>query len=133
MMTEDEFMQRISPSIQNIITVFNAILDDAENNGLYPQGELDLLEEDYKENLKNYDSLPEEKQLEAWRQLGDMAGVLAKGKKDKFPSIDAIWDILASLEKFSFCLIDSRMVMILSYLVCFAIPVTVAKKISLSS
>lgn len=100
MMTEDEFMQRISPSIQNIITVFNAILDDAENNGLYPQGELDLLEEDYKENLKNYDSLPEEKQPEAWRQLGDMAGVLAKCKKDKFPSIDAIWDILASLEKF---------------------------------
>ena len=29
-----------------------------------------------------------------------MAGILAKGKKDKFPSIDAIWDILASLEKF---------------------------------
>lgn len=100
MMTENEFMQRISPSIQNIITVFNAILDDAENNGLYPQGELDLLEEDYKENLKNYDSLPKEKQLEAWRQLGDVAGVLAKGKKDKFQSIDAIWDILASLEKF---------------------------------
>ena len=32
MMTEDEFMKRISPSIKNIITVFNAILDDAENN-----------------------------------------------------------------------------------------------------
>ena len=29
-----------------------------------------------------------------------MASILAKGKKDKFPSIDAIWDILASLEKF---------------------------------
>ena len=100
MMAEDEFMQRISPSIQNIITVFNAILDDAENNGLYPQGELDLLEEDYKENLKNYKSLPKEKQLEAWGQLGNMASILAKGKKDKFPSIDAIWDILASLEKF---------------------------------
>ncbi len=99
-MTEDEFMQRISPSIQNIITVFNAILDDAENNGLYPQGELDLLEEDYKENLKNYDSLPEEKRLEAWQQLGNIAGILAKGKKEKFPSIDAIWDILASLEEF---------------------------------
>ena len=100
MMTEDEFMQRISPSIQNIITVFNAILDDAENNGLYPQGELDLLEEDYKENLKNYDSIPEEKQLEAWKQLGDIVSTLTKAKKDKFPSIDAIWDILASLEKF---------------------------------
>ena len=100
MMTEDKFMQRISPSIQNIITVFNAILDDAENNGLYPQGELDLLEENYKENLKNYDSLPKEKQFEAWQQLGDMAGVLAKCKKDKLPAIDAIWDILASLEKF---------------------------------
>ena len=100
MMTEDEFMQRISPSIQNIITVFNAILDDAENNGLYPQGELDLLEEDYKENLKNYDSIPKEKQLEAWQQLGDMVSTLIKGKKDKFPAIDAIWNILASLEKF---------------------------------
>lgn len=100
MMTEDEFMQRISPSIQNIITVFNAILDDAENNGLYPQSELDLLEEDYKENLKNYDSLPKEKQFEAWQQLGDMTITLTKAKKDKFPAIDAIWDILASLEKF---------------------------------
>ena len=100
MMTEDEFMQRISPSIQNIITVFNTILDDAENNGLYPQSELVFLEEDYKYSLQNYDSLPKEKQLEAWRRLGDMTGVLAKGKKDKFPSIDAIWDILASLEKF---------------------------------
>ena len=100
MMTEDEFMQRISPSIQNIITVFNAILDDAENNGLYPQGELDLLEEDYKYNLQNYDSLPKEKQLEAWEQLGDMASILAKAKKDRFPAIDAIWDILSSLEKF---------------------------------
>ena len=99
-MTEDEFMQRISPSIQNIITVFNAILDDAENNGLYPQGELDLLEEDYKESLKNYNSLPKEKQLEAWQQLGDMVSTLTKAKKDKFTAIDAIWDILASLEKF---------------------------------
>ena len=51
MMTEDEFIQRISPSIQNIIAIFNAILDDAENNGLYPQSELDLLEEDYKEHI----------------------------------------------------------------------------------
>ena len=42
-MTEEEFIKRIEPSILNIIQVFNAILDDAENNGLYPQGELDLL------------------------------------------------------------------------------------------
>lgn len=99
-MTEEEFIKRIEPSILNIIQVFNAILDDAENNGLYPQGELDLLEEDYRENLKNYNSLPKEKQLEAWQQLGDMVSTLAKAKKDKFPAIDAIWDILASLEKF---------------------------------
>lgn len=99
-MTEEEFIKRIEPSILNIIQVFNAILDDAENNGLYPQGELDLLEEDYKENLKNYNSLPKEKQFEAWQQLGDMVSTLAKAKKDKFPAIDAIWDILASLEKF---------------------------------
>ena len=99
-MTEEEFIKRIEPSILNIIQVFNAILDDAENNGLYPQGELDLLEEDYRENLKNYNSLPREKQLEAWQQLGDTIGILIKGKKDKFPAIDAIWDILASLEKF---------------------------------
>lgn len=99
-MTEEEFIKRIEPSILNIIQVFNAILDDAENNGLYPQGELDLLEEDYKENLKNYNSLPKEKQFEAWQQLGDMVSTLTKAKKDKFPAIDAIWDILASLEKF---------------------------------
>lgn len=99
-MTEEEFIKRIEPSILNIIQVFNAILDDAENNGLYPQSELDLLEEDYKENLKNYNSLPKEKQFEAWLQLGDMVSTLAKAKKDKFPAIDAIWDILASLEKF---------------------------------
>ena len=99
-MTEEDFMQRIAPSIQNIITVFNAILDDAENNGLYPQGELDLLDEDYKEGLKNLDSSPEEEKLQRWQQLGNMASILAKCKKDKFPSIDAIWDILASLEKF---------------------------------
>lgn len=99
-MTEEEFIKRIEPSILNIIQVFNAILDDAENNGLYPQGELDLLEEDYKESLKNYNSLPKEKQLEAWQQLGDMVSTLTKAKKDKFPAIDAIWDILASLEKF---------------------------------
>lgn len=99
-MTEEEFIKRIEPSILNIIQVFNAILDDAENNGLYPQGELDLLEEDYRENLKNYNSLPKEKQLEAWQQLGDMVSTLTKAKKDKFPAIDAIWDILASLEKF---------------------------------
>lgn len=99
-MTEEEFIKRIEPSILNIIQVFNAILDDAENNGLYPQGELDLLEEDYKENLKHYNSLPKEKQFEAWRQLGDMVSTLTKAKKDKFPAIDAIWDILASLEKF---------------------------------
>ena len=99
-MTEEEFIKRIEPSILNIIQVFNAILDDAENNGLYPQGELDLLEEDYKENLKHYNSLPKEKQFEAWQQLGDMVSTLAKAKKDKFPAIDAIWDILASLEKF---------------------------------
>lgn len=99
-MTEEEFIKRIEPSILNIIQVFNAILDDAENNGLYPQSELDLLEEDYKEKLKNYNSLPKEKQFEAWQQLGDMVSTLAKAKKDKFPAIDAIWDILASLEKF---------------------------------
>lgn len=99
-MTEEEFIKRIEPSILNIIQVFNAILDDAENNGLYPQGELDLLEEDYKENLKHYNSLPKEKQFEAWQQLGDMVSTLTKAKKDKFPAIDAIWDILASLEKF---------------------------------
>lgn len=99
-MTEEEFIKRIEPSILNIIQVFNAILDDAENNGLYPQGELDLLEEDYKENLKNYNFLPKEKQFEAWQQLGDMVSTLTKAKKDKFPAIDAIWDILTSLEKF---------------------------------
>lgn len=99
-MTEEEFIKRIEPSILNIIQVFNAILDDAENNGLYPQGELDLLEEDYRENLKNYNSLPKEKQFEAWQQLGDMVSTLTKAKKEKFPAIDAIWDILASLEKF---------------------------------
>lgn len=99
-MTEEEFIKKIEPSILYIIQVFNAIIDDAENNGLYPQSELDLLEEDYKENLKNYNSLPKEKQFEAWQQLGDMVSTLAKAKKDKFPAIDAIWDILASLEKF---------------------------------
>lgn len=99
-MTEEEFIKRIEPSILNIIQVFNAILDDAENNGLYPQSELDLLEEDYKENLKNYNSLPKEKQFEAWQQLGDMVSILTKAKKDKFPAIDAIWDILTFLEKF---------------------------------
>ena len=99
-MTEEEFIKRIEPSILNIIQVFNAILDDAENNGLYPQSELDLLEEDYKENLKSYSSLPKEKQFEARQQLGDMVSTLTKAKKDKFPAIDAIWDILTFLEKF---------------------------------
>lgn len=99
-MTEEEFIKRIEPSILNIIQVFNAILDDAENNGLYPQSELDLLEEDYKENLKSYSSLPKEKQFEAWQQLGDMVSTLTKAKKDKFPAVDAIWDILTFLEKF---------------------------------
>lgn len=100
MMTEDEFMQRISPSIQNIITVFNAILDDAENNGLYPYGEIGLLEENYKRDLKNYSSLPEEEQLDEWRRLANVASIITKCKKGKFPAIDTIWDILASLESF---------------------------------
>lgn len=100
MMTEDEFMQRISPSIQNIIIVFNAILDDAENNGLYPYGEIELLEENYKKDLKNYSSLPEEKQLGEWRRLANIASIIEKSKKGKFPAIDTIWDILASLESF---------------------------------
>lgn len=100
MITEDEFMKRISPSIQNIITVFNAILDDAEYNGLYPQGELDLMEDEKRELLKNYDSLPEDQKLEQWQKLGDMSVAIKNARKNKFKSIDAIWDILASLEKF---------------------------------
>ena len=99
-MTEDEFMQRISPSIQNILVVFNAILDDAENNGLYPQGELDLLEEQRDKLLKNYDSLPENEKMEQWQRLGDMSSILKKMRKTSYPAIEAIWDILASLEKF---------------------------------
>ena len=99
-MTEDEFMQRIAPSIENIITVFNAILDDAENNGLYPQGELDLLEADKDQLLKNYDSLPQEEKLAQWEKIGEMAAILKKARKNSYISIDAIWDILASLEIF---------------------------------
>lgn len=99
-MTEDEFMQRISPSIFNIIEVFNAILDDAENHGLYPQSELDILEENRNELLKNYDSLPQEEKLAQWEKIGEMTSILKKTKNKTFDSIESIWEILSSLEIF---------------------------------
>jgi hypothetical protein len=99
-MTEEDFIQRIAPSIQNIITVFNAILDDAENHGFFPKDELYILEEKKKQLLKEYDDAPEEEKLEKWQTLGDISTFFKECSKKTYSSIEDLWLILGSLEEF---------------------------------
>ena len=99
-MTEDDFMKRIEPSILNIIQVFNAIIDDAENNGFYPQEELYLLEDEQKRLFKEYDTAPQEQKMAIWEQLGNMSSILKKYKGKTCETAEALWSILANLEMF---------------------------------
>lgn len=101
-MTEEDFIVRITPSILNIIQVLNMIIDDAEANGLYPKEELYILEEEKSNLFKIYDETTvSEDRMKIWERIGEISQILKKYKTNSNnKSIDALWDILASLEIF---------------------------------
>ncbi|MCF0124816.1 MAG: hypothetical protein HUJ68_03515 [Clostridia bacterium] len=100
-MSEDEFSQKIKPTIESILDVFNLILNDGETEGLYPQEELHLLEEKKNElmkDLKVYQEVGDQKSIqETWDKLGDIMDTLKNNKYS--PMMDLIFKALASVEE----------------------------------
>ena len=92
----EQFKKDIQGTIYFLASTANQLIDMAEKEGLYPQGEFDDLRDEQKVLLAEVKENPN---MEAWQRLMEINEIL-KNKPSKLA--DDLWDILSSIEKFIF-------------------------------